>query len=418
MKKQVCTFLIALVISSITLGQNTQINPDVIKMGWTFVSPIILKKINDPLTKEIIIKAIPKIINQDVKGASLEITDAIYRVKNVKVGNKEFLSQLEKNVNESIKSIKQNDYATAVNSLIKTVSFTERYLKSGILDKPDSKSEVSLASISNPNVITKSEINSKIHIGKNNNYLFFLPTGVLSELGKNSSSQSTDEEEFNIDQDDGKNYNLGVANLYSPDLKDVSVESFQSNNEAAAELKSVIVKTLTADLGEGQIIKSEIANYNFKALKYTYSYLDKATSISSMAYVIIAFQKSSMFFISFKTSINDFPETKKSFENFMENFYIIGVDEISNNSNESIIDNAMGNVIVSNSSEYSYDIYIDNVFKKRLSGKSKSEKIPVKEGNNRKLYAIQVTGYALYPTEKTTLLNVIRNSDYNWKVPF
>ena len=42
-----------------------------------------------------------------------------------------------------------------------------------------------------------------------------------------------------------------------------------------------------------------------------------------MAVVIIAFKKSTMFLITFKTSEYDFPETKKLFEDFMEDFYLI-----------------------------------------------------------------------------------------------
>ena len=135
MKKKVFHLLIALTISSVTLAQNIQFDPTLVTMGWVLLSPEILKKINDPLTKEIISKSIPKIINQDAKGATFEITDAIYRIKKIKVGNKAFLSQLEINVNEAIKSIKLNDLPNAVGSLAKTASYAEFYFKSGTLDK-------------------------------------------------------------------------------------------------------------------------------------------------------------------------------------------------------------------------------------------------------------------------------------------
>ena len=79
--------------------------------------------------------------------------------------------------------------------------------------------------------------------------------------------------------------------------------------------------------------------------------------------------------------------------------------------------NKTGNITIINNSTNPYDIYIDDVLLKRLSGKSKTDKIPIKEGNNRKLYAKQVSGYAMYPTEKKSLLNVVRCSDYNWQVP-
>ncbi len=139
MKKQVFTFIIALTLCNVTLAQNTQFDPALVTMGWVLLSPEILKRINDPLTKEIISKAIPKIINQDAKGATFEITDAIYRIKKIKVGNKAFLSQLEINVNEAIKSIRLNDIPNAVGSLAKTASYTEFYFKSGTLDKVATK---------------------------------------------------------------------------------------------------------------------------------------------------------------------------------------------------------------------------------------------------------------------------------------
>ena len=247
MLKQFFTFLIALAISSETLAQTNPIDPATLNLLWGIASITILQKINDPLIKEIITKAGPKIINQDAKGATFEITDAIYRIKKVEVGNKEFLSQLEIDVNQAIKSIKSNDIPNAANSLLKTASYTEMYLKSGILDKPEPKSQVPLASVSPPVVITKADINNKVHYGKNNNYFFSTPKGTLTEQGKSSSTQSA-EEAFHIEQTDGKSYNLAVEDNNSTNLKDISVESIQSNKEKETKFNDSIAKTLSTNL--------------------------------------------------------------------------------------------------------------------------------------------------------------------------
>jgi len=79
--------------------------------------------------------------------------------------------------------------------------------------------------------------------------------------------------------------------------------------------------------------------------------------------------------------------------------------------------NRYGTITISNSSSNPYDIYIDGAYNMRLSGGSISTKIRISEGNNRKMYAIQVSGYIFYPTDKTTYFNVISCSDYSWQIP-
>jgi len=76
-----------------------------------------------------------------------------------------------------------------------------------------------------------------------------------------------------------------------------------------------------------------------------------------------------------------------------------------------------GTITISNSSTNPYDIYIDDVLKGRLEGGKITEKVKINEGNSRKLYAVQVSGYLLYPTEKTTYFNVISCNDYSWQIP-
>ena len=79
--------------------------------------------------------------------------------------------------------------------------------------------------------------------------------------------------------------------------------------------------------------------------------------------------------------------------------------------------NKTGTITISNSSSNPYDIYIDDQFEMRIEGNNISSKIELQEGNNRKLYAQQVSGYLLYPTERTKYFNVVRCSDYSWQIP-
>jgi hypothetical protein len=79
--------------------------------------------------------------------------------------------------------------------------------------------------------------------------------------------------------------------------------------------------------------------------------------------------------------------------------------------------NKYGTIQISNSSSNPYDIWIDGVFQGTINGKNISTQIKVDEGDNHKLYAKQVSGYLLYPTEKTEYLSVIRCSNYSWMIP-
>jgi hypothetical protein len=79
--------------------------------------------------------------------------------------------------------------------------------------------------------------------------------------------------------------------------------------------------------------------------------------------------------------------------------------------------NKYGTITVSNNSSNPYNLYIDNTFKMQIAGKAITEKIRIDQGNSRKLYAKQVSGYILYPTEKTENFNVISCSDYSWQIP-
>lgn len=79
--------------------------------------------------------------------------------------------------------------------------------------------------------------------------------------------------------------------------------------------------------------------------------------------------------------------------------------------------NKYATVTISNNSSNPYKIYIGNVFKVELKGGSISRAIKVNEGNNIKFYAVQMSGYILYPTEKTSYFNIVSCSDYSWQIP-
>jgi len=79
--------------------------------------------------------------------------------------------------------------------------------------------------------------------------------------------------------------------------------------------------------------------------------------------------------------------------------------------------NRTGAIVITNTSKYPYDIYIDDVHKLRIQAKSKSDKLEIDEGNNRKIYVEQVTGYLFFPFKKTVHFNVVRCSDYQLSIP-
>jgi hypothetical protein len=179
--------IIIVFLTSISFGQKLKLDPMMIEMGWNFLSPTVLQKVSDPLTKEILSKTIPKIIKDDAKGAIFEIADATYRVKNVRILNKAFLAEQEVRVNKAIKAIKTKDYATAVNEIATIVTISDKYLKSGILDKEDAKPSVPDSNIKT-DLVKSEEINGKVVIEKNSNYYFFVPNGTLSELESKDST--------------------------------------------------------------------------------------------------------------------------------------------------------------------------------------------------------------------------------------
>lgn len=79
--------------------------------------------------------------------------------------------------------------------------------------------------------------------------------------------------------------------------------------------------------------------------------------------------------------------------------------------------NKVGTIIFRNNSSNPYDVFVDDKYVLRVTGKSQSQRIFIREADNRKLYAKQVSGFVMYPTERTNYLNVVSCSDYSWQFP-
>ncbi|MFM7053226.1 MAG: hypothetical protein ACKOX7_00645 [Bacteroidota bacterium] len=193
MKKLI--FLALLFCNSFSFAQKAKLDPKLIEMGWSFLSPIVLQKIDDQFTKEVIAKAIPKIIKEDIRGAALEISEATYKFKNIKVLNKAFIKEQEIVITNAVKAIKTKDYAKAVNEIASVVILSDKYIKTGILDKPDASSSEPIVN-SKSTLLKTDEINGKFVIENSSSYYFFIPDGYVTEIA--SADTSVDKFKLNL----------------------------------------------------------------------------------------------------------------------------------------------------------------------------------------------------------------------------
>ena len=353
-----------------------------IQIGWSFISPIVLQKVNDPLTKEILSKAIPKIIKEDVKGAILEIADATYRVKNVKILNKLFLAEQETLVTNALKAIKTKDYATAVNDIATLVTISDKYLKSGILDKPDSKLNETTENLKTT-LVRSEEVNGKVIIEKNSNYYFFVPNGFVSEI----ESKDTSINKFNLKLPNGNGFEIGIIK-YETDDENWSIDYLEKNAEFRDVWTSLISKeVLKEKFGEGTPSPASFINTpNFKAYKLPYL----VSSEASMTTTYLTFHNSCLYMIYFKSSQGEFPNNFKTFEEIISMFYFgesFSFCELKK----------IGKVKVVNKSTNPYDLYKNGVLVETIKGKSEYDlNVPIGTTN---LKAIQKTGFMMYPTE-------------------
>jgi len=74
-----------------------------------------------------------------------------------------------------------------------------------------------------------------------------------------------------------------------------------------------------------------------------------------------------------------------------------------------------GWLTVKNTSSNPYNFYVNNQFVEQINGGA-SKKYEIKAGS-QKLYAKQVSGYVLYPTECNATCNVVKCESYNWQIP-
>jgi hypothetical protein len=308
MKKSIIIILI--LTSSISFGQKVNINPQItqtIQATWSISSLFFLPKIKDPLTKEIVSKAVPKLIEQDIKGSVYEITDAFYRVKNIKVLNKEFLMQIEKNITIGVNAVQKSDYATAVNELARTVVLADAYIRTGTLDKEQQQVQIPEATqiAAKEDIFNKSDVESKLHFGKTNNYLFFINNGKFEQ------TSNTDTETFLATFEDGKKMDFGVNKLSASSDDDI--------------LKKEIERKFQSEFGAGQMTAPvEVTFPHFKALKYTYI----IASTSSMADIHV-YKGAENLMIFFNSPFESYKEANKLFEDLMSTFFIIDNNEKS-----------------------------------------------------------------------------------------
>lgn len=155
------TILIAFIcvyISNKSFSQNNKIDPALIQMFWNFASPYIMNIIKDPLAKEIINSAVPGIIQQNVKQASLGVCDAIFKIKKIRVANPQYLLLLENDITSGIEQINKNDLSALILTLTNVTSYTYTYIENGNLSNPKAKLIVNNA---NENEITGSPSDKK-----------------------------------------------------------------------------------------------------------------------------------------------------------------------------------------------------------------------------------------------------------------
>lgn len=375
-------FTILTIVSTFSFGQKMKLDPKMIEMGWSFVSPFVIKKIEDPLTKEIIAKTIPKIIREDIKGAVYEISDAVFRIKNVKVLNKEFLLIAENKLTVAYKAVRQKDYAKAVNEMAAVVVITDKYIKNGLLDK-----EVEKPSGIDTNVesrlVKNEEINGKVFIEKNSSYYFFVSNGTVSEQETGDSTLTT----FMYNSSAGRKFEMGIVKVEMDD-ESLSIDNLEKNPPVREQFTSLMSKiVLKEKFGEGIASPASlITTPNFRAYKLPYL----ASADASMTTSFITFHNSNVFLIYFKSSQSDFTANYKEFEELTNMFFFgesLPFCEIKK----------MGKIIVVNKSINPYDLFKNGVFVATIQGKSEfkmNEKLGVTY-----LRAVQKSGHMLYPTE-------------------
>lgn len=92
-------------------------------------------------------------------------------------------------------------------------------------------------------------------------------------------------------------------------------------------------------------------------------------------------------------------------------------DNNNNNQLDPCEEQNFGWISVSNTSSNPYGFYVNSQFVANIQGNSFLNDHQLSAGNNVQLYAVQLSGYILWPTEVNTTLNVVECSDYSWVIP-
>ncbi len=64
-------------------------------------------------------------------------------------------------------------------------------------------------------------------------------------------------------------------------------------------------------------------------------------------------------------------------------------------------DENIGYLTITNNSNHSFDVFIDNVHYRQIPGKSVIRNIAFEAGDSYQIFVKQIAGYILYPTQKT-----------------
>lgn len=327
MKKLLLVLLIAF-CSFTTIAQKITISPQILQVAWAFSSSFFIDEIKDPLAREIIDKTVPKLINQDYKGASYEICDAIYRVKKIKVLNKEYLFKLEKDIRTGVNSVQKKDFVAVVNTLLNVTAYTYDYIKTGVLQAEETITEIYYNEV--PLKADKS-VEEKLYISRFNDYVFYLPNSTyeLLNLEKNNYSFSNFEDHFEIDLPDSTYFFFGVEKATDSIIgsSEITVEKLLSYPDGLKIWNDAMPEILEDEFGKGSIIdQGNLELQSFSALKYTYAYIytyDTGEKEATLTDVYIAFSGSSYYMIYFDSPAADYDYNKSLFSDVMQSFFLL-----------------------------------------------------------------------------------------------
>ena len=299
-----------------------EINPKFIKMGWSFVAPIILKEIKDPLAKKVIQVSVPKIIDKDFKTAAYDIAQVVSTERNIKILNKQYLTLVEKDLTDTYKNLKSKDFAGAVNNLITICTYTDRFIKTGKLEIEEDKS-IAKSSTDISNQIDKNIIKDKIFFSEDDSYFFFAGNNKI-ENNKNINSKSLiSRNQFDLRNKDNQPFNVSI----DVDSSKISNINYYRNNEQELSTLTKRFEKYINENGFYNLIRKDFKDYNnFNSINYLFRF--QGDTISGMASVNIMFYNSRMFIIKYEATDDSYKNTLSSYDDFLNNLYIDNVNKI------------------------------------------------------------------------------------------